>query len=75
MSGGNKNEYCSLCKDGELKVENTQLVFRQLTDKGYVLCRVTISIDVCTLCGLKTCGDLAEAIIEDAVRQEYDKLP
>ncbi len=75
MSGRNENEYCAFCKDGELRVEDTQLVFRQLTDKGYVLCQLTISIDVCTQCGLKTWGDFAEAIIEDAVRQEYDKLP
>lgn len=75
MSGWNEDVYCALCKDGVLKAEDRQLDFRQRTDKGYVFCRVTISMDICTQCGWKTWGDLAEAIIEDAVRQEYDKLP
>ena len=74
MSGRYENKYCPLCKDGKSESKETQIVFRQLTDKGYVLCRVMISIDVCTLCGLKTWDDLAEATLEDAVRQEYDKL-
>ena len=75
MSGRNENLVCALCRRGDLFTEDQQLAFRQRTDKGYVFCRVTISMDICTQCGFKSWGDLAEAVIEDAVRQEYDKLP
>ena len=75
MSGRNESLFCALCKKGELVAEDRELTFQQRTDKGYVFCRVTISMEICTLCGWKTWDDLAEVIIEDAVRQEYDKLP
>jgi hypothetical protein len=75
MSGRNENVFCAICKKGGLIAEDRELTFRQRTDKGYVFCRVTISMDICTQCGFKSWGDLAEAIIEDAVRQEYAKLP
>ena len=75
MSDRSESLFCALCKKGELVAEDQELTFQQRTDKGYVFCRVTISMDICTLCGWKSWGDLAEAIIEDAVRQEYDKLP
>jgi hypothetical protein len=34
-----------------------------------------IPIETCGRCGSKTWNEAAEAAIEQAVRQEYDKLP
>jgi hypothetical protein len=46
----------------------------QSTDKGYVFCRAEIPIGVCDRCGAKHWNQVAEAIIEEVVRREYDKL-
>lgn len=70
-----ENLRCPLCKRGICATEDRELAFVQLTDKGKVFCRVTIPIDVCTRCGFKSWGDLAESLVEEAVRREYDKLP
>jgi hypothetical protein len=40
-----------------------------------VFCRATIPIGVCDRCGSRHWSEDAETIIEDAVRQEYQKLP
>jgi len=74
MSSRSASEICPLCKRGKIVGEDRQLAFRQLTDKGHVFCRVTISMNICKACGLTSWGDTAEAIIEDAVREQYAKL-
>jgi len=74
MSSRNASEICPLCKRGNIVGEDRQLAFRQKTDKGHVFCRVTISMNICKACGLTSWGDTAEAIIEDAVREQYAKL-
>lgn len=53
--------------------QNRELAFRQWTDRGYVHCRVSIPMDVCTKCGFRSWDDTAESVVEDAVRREYDK--
>ena len=55
--------------------EDRAAKLRQWTDKGYISCRATIPMGICDHCGSKTWDDDAEAIIEEAVRQEYQKLP
>jgi hypothetical protein len=52
-----------------------QLAFRQRTDRGYIHCRAEVPIGLCNLCGSKHWNGEAEAIIEEVVRLEYDKLP
>jgi hypothetical protein len=74
MSSRNASEICPLCKRSNIVGEDRQLAFRQKTDKGHVFCRVTISMNICKACGLTSWGDAAEAIIEDAVREQYAKL-
>jgi hypothetical protein len=64
---------CVLCKIGNLIRSDQELAFKQWTDKGYVFCRVTIHMDICDNCGWKACDNDAEAIINEAVRQEYEK--
>ena len=53
---------------------NEGISFRQWTDKGYVFCRAEIPIGVCDCCGAKHWNQDAEAIINEVVRREYDKL-
>jgi hypothetical protein len=55
--------------------EDRQLAFRQKTDKGYVFCQLTIAMNLCTECGFAEWDDVAEAAIERAVRQQYERLP
>ena len=74
MSGSSEHAMCVFCR-GQVVTENRELAFRQNTEKGEVSCRITIPMEVCTRCGFRSWGELAEAIIEAAVRQEYDKLP
>lgn len=66
---------CEFCKIGRVIKSDQTISFRQWTDKGYITCRATIPMGICDRCGSKNWDDDAEAIIEDAVRQEYQKLP
>ena len=52
-----------------------QIAFHQWTDKGYVYCTATIPMPICDACGTKTWDEEAEAIIEQAVKDAYGKLP
>ena len=69
------NEVCVFCNRGKLLERNRQFGFRQWTDKGYVSCQVTVPVRVCMQCGCESFTDLAELMVEDAVRQQYAKLP
>jgi hypothetical protein len=42
---------------------------------GYIHCHAKIPIGLCNSCGWKRWNQEAEAIIEQVVRREYDKLP
>ena len=61
-------------KRGRVIKRNQPISFRQSTDKGYVFCRAEIRIGVCDGCGAKHWNQVAEAIIEEVVRREYNKL-
>jgi hypothetical protein len=74
MADDNPVQHCDVCKVGIVTRVLQQIVFRQWTDKGYVVCRPIVRIDVCNHCGMKT-WDHGEQIIEQAVRDEYNKLP
>ena len=65
---------CDFCKTGHIAACQKQIVFRQLTNKGYVLCRVSVPMAVCERCGSMEWNKAAETIIEGAVREEYEKL-
>ena len=51
-----------------------QIKFRQLTDRGYIFCRAEVPIGICNRCSSKHWNKDAEAIVDDIVRQEYEKL-
>jgi hypothetical protein len=66
---------CELCKKGKVIKSGKEMRFRQLTDKGYVYCRVTIWVGVCDHCGSRSFDQDDDKILDEAVRREYDKLP
>jgi hypothetical protein len=74
MSDAHDVERCDFCKRGRVTRRNQQISFRQWTDKGYVFCRAEIPIGACDRCGAKHWNQVAEAIIEEVARREYDKL-
>jgi hypothetical protein len=75
MPGKFEGDTCPFCKRGTLSWQDQELAFHQRTSKGYVFCRVTVGVGICNSCGLKSLTDVAEAMIEDAVRREFEKLP
>jgi len=74
MSDPSDTQVCDFCKVGHVAKRTEQVAFRQWTDKGYVLCRATIPFGACDRCGSRHWSEDAEAIVEDAVRSEYQKL-
>ena len=74
MPDGERGELCEFCQQGSLITRDEQMSFHQWTDRGTVSCRVTIPMKVCDTCGMKTWDEAAEALIEQAVSQAYDKL-
>jgi|KBSMisStaDraftv2_1062788.scaffolds.fasta_scaffold1031165_1 hypothetical protein len=67
-------EHCVLCKTGRIFQKDQDFAFKERTDKGYVFCHVTILMDICDHCGAKSWDHDAEAILDNAVRQEYERL-
>jgi hypothetical protein len=74
MSDPNDAQDCDFCKSGHVTRRNQKIAFRQWTDKGYVFCRTIVPVGVCDHCGSKHWNADAEAIIEAAFQQEYEKL-
>jgi hypothetical protein len=66
---------CDLCKLGHVTQQERQIAFHQWTDKGYVFCHATIPVGICCRCDSEHWDGHAEAVIEEAVRREYEKLP
>jgi hypothetical protein len=75
MSNGNDAEICEFCQQGNVVKRNEPMSFHQWTDRGYVFCSVTIPMGICDRCGTKALDEAAEVIIEQAVREAYDRLP
>jgi hypothetical protein len=75
MSRTGSAEVCGICKCGSITRRTQELTFHQITDKGRLVCRVTIPMGICDHCGTTSWDGAAEALIEDAVRREYEKLP
>jgi ribosomal protein L37E len=75
MTDDGEADLCAYCGRGKVSKRNEEMAFYQWTSRGYVFCRVTIPIGVCNRCGAKNWDDAAEALLEDAVRREFDKLP
>jgi hypothetical protein len=68
-------DLCDLCEQGKVIKRDEELAFHQWTSRGYVFCRVKIPMGTCERCGAKSWDEAAEAMIEQAVSREFDKLP
>jgi hypothetical protein len=66
---------CMTCKTGHLTKRMEQIEFRQMSDKGYVRCRVTVLVATCDNCRAKSTDPDAQKIFDEAFKREYDKLP
>jgi hypothetical protein len=71
----NDGRRCAFCKVGSLIKSDREIAFKQRTDKGYLVCRVTIPMEICDHCGSKTWDEVAEAIINEAIRERYKMMP
>jgi len=74
MANDENGDTCFFCKKGKFVTRAEVLAFHQWTDKGYVFCRIPLSIGVCNRCGSRNWTDETEALIDEAVRKEYNKL-
>lgn len=68
-------EVCPVCKYGHIVKITRELSFQQITDKGRVNCRIQVPVGTCTHCGFHMLDGNAQAVLDQAVRREYDKLP
>jgi C4-type Zn-finger protein len=75
MSEPHSGETCPFCKKGHFRIRPEAIAFHQWTDKGYVFCRLTVTLGICDNCGWRDWDESMEAMIDEAVRREYDKLP
>lgn len=67
-------EKCMLCNRGQLVHHTNHISFHQRTNRGPVFCCVIIPMNVCDHCGARSWDDRADAIMDDAVHREYEKL-
>jgi len=67
-------EICILCEQARVIEQKRHIAFRQRTDKGDVSCRVAVQFNVCPQCGFEYWDDHAEAGLDEAVREAYEKL-
>ena len=74
MPDSHDQQRCIFCKIGSIAKSDQKIAFKQSTDKGYIFCDVTVLMDTCNHCGLKTWDHNAEAMIAEAVRVQYEKL-
>jgi hypothetical protein len=65
---------CDFCGRGTVLKAVEELSFRQWTPRGYVSCRVDIPIGTCNYCGARGWDKRSEAIIEQTVSREIEKI-
>jgi hypothetical protein len=75
MAEGNDPNICDICRKGHLTLKMEEIAFRQWSDKGYIRCRVTMSVGTCDKCGAKSLPLDSDEIFDAAFQREYGKLP
>ena len=75
MSDVDPWEGCPLCKYHQTVRVTIDLAFHQMTDRGRATCCVAVRPSICPRCGFECLDAEAEARLDEAVRQEYNKLP
>jgi hypothetical protein len=66
-------EICDQCRRGRVIKRGQEIDFLQWSDRGVLYCHAVVPIGICDFCGAKTWDELAESIVEEAIRKEYDK--
>jgi hypothetical protein len=66
---------CGICKIGRVTRRMEQIAFRQISNKGYLRCCVTVLIGTCDNCQTKSTGPEAKKVFDEAFKREYDRLP
>ena len=69
------DEGCPNCRNRRRMRVTVSLDFHQMTDRGRVRCQVAVPQSICARCGFEALDDGAKAIMDQAVAQEYAKLP
>jgi hypothetical protein len=74
MSDQTDPEVCDRCGRGRVKKRWLRIDFLQWSDRGVLRCHATVPVGVCDACNAKAWDETAESIVEEAIRNEYDKL-
>ncbi len=67
------DDICVFCRHGRIAWGTEEMTFRQWSDKGYIVCRVTVSIGTCNNCGSNTLEPRSDRIFNEAFQREYAK--
>jgi len=65
---------CDFCRKGPVIWRIEEMRFRQWSDRGYVQCRVTLSVGTCAHCQAKSLEPGSDKIFDEAFQREYGKL-
>ncbi len=65
---------CDFCRTGRLTWRTEVMTFRQWSDKGYVHCRVRLSVGTCANCQAKSLDADSDSMFDAAFQRAYDKL-
>jgi hypothetical protein len=74
MAAKDELPICDFCRVGPVIKRTDEMAFRQWSDKGYVRCRVTLMIGVCSNCQARALDSGADKLFDDAFQREYEKL-
>jgi len=66
---------CDLCFEGLVTWRLEEMAFRQSSDKGYVHCRVKLSVGTCDKCGSKSLEPRADRIFDTAFNRNTTSFP
>jgi hypothetical protein len=72
MAAKDELPICDFCRVGPVIKRTDEMAFRQWSDKGYVHCRVTLMIGVCSNCQARALDSGADKLFDDAFQREYE---
>ena len=71
MPGKKEDKACPCCKRGNLIKKDREIAYSQWTDKGFVLCRVTVRLASASDVAPRASAIRSNPFAEDAVHREY----
>jgi hypothetical protein len=66
-------EICAHCSRGRVIRRRQEIDFLQWSDRGVLHCHAIVPIGICDACGAKTWDEIAESIVEETIRKEYEQ--